>query len=78
MIAGWGLELINWPVGTEIRTAADVPPETLMNLGLFYGPLIASLGFISVWFYTQYRLTPTRHAEMLVELAQRRETSVPA
>jgi Na+/melibiose symporter-like transporter len=73
VIAGWGLEFISWPAGPEIRTAADVPAETLINLGLFYGPLIASLGFVSVWFYTQYRLTPERHAEMLVELADRRK-----
>lgn len=75
VIAGWGLEFINWPTGSEIRTAADVPPETLLNLGLFYGPLIASLGFISVWFYTQYRLTPEIHAGMLVELAKRRKAN---
>lgn len=75
VIAGWALEIISWPTGPEIRTAADVPPETLLNLGLFYGPLIASLGFISVWFYTKYNLTPERHAEMLVELAVRRKAS---
>jgi len=72
VIAGWALEFIDWPTGAEIRTAADVPPETLLNMGIFYGPIIASLGFISVIFYTQYRLTPERHAEMLVELAERR------
>ncbi len=73
IIAGWALEIIDWPVGDHIRTAADVPAETLTNMGLFYGPMIASLGFISVLFYTQYRLTPERHAEMLEELAERRE-----
>ncbi len=76
VIAGWALEIINWPTGSEIRTAADVPPETLMNMGLFYGPMIASLGFISVLFYMGYRLTPKRHAEMLVELADRRRNGV--
>lgn len=75
VIAGWALEIISWPTGPEIRTAADVPPETLLNLGIFYGPLIASLGFISVWFYTRYNLTPGRHAEMLVELAVRRKAN---
>jgi glycoside/pentoside/hexuronide:cation symporter, GPH family len=75
VIAGWALELISWPTGPEIRTAADVPAETLLNMGLFYGPMIASLGFISVWFYTRYDLTPERHAEMLVELNERREAT---
>jgi Na+/melibiose symporter-like transporter len=73
VIAGWALEIISWPTGADIRTAADVPPETLLNMGLFYGPMIASLGFISVLFYVGYRLTPKRHAEMLVELAARRQ-----
>ena len=72
VIAGWALEIIDWPTGADIRTAADVPPETLLNMGLFYGPMIASLGFISVLFYLGYRLTPKRHAQMLVELAERR------
>lgn len=72
VIAGLGLEFINWPIGNEIRTAADVPAQTIIDLGLFYGPFVAGLGFISVWFYTQYRLTPTRHAEMLQEMQQRR------
>ena len=73
VIAGWALEIIKWPTGPEIRTAADVPPETLLNMGIFYGPMIAALGFISVLFYMGYRLTPKRHAEMLVELADRRK-----
>ena len=73
VIAGFALQLINWPVGPHIQTAADVPPETLMNMGLVYGPIIASLGFISVIFYTQYRLTAERHTEMLAELAERRK-----
>lgn len=78
VIAGWALEFIEWPSGADIRTAADVPAETLLNMGLFYGPMIASLGFISVWFYTRYKLTPERHAEMLVELNERRKAaSVP-
>ena len=72
VIAGWALEIISWPTGPQIRTAADVPPETLLNMGLFYGPMIASLGFISVLFYMGYKLTPKRHAEMLVELNDRR------
>ncbi len=73
VIAGWALEFIDWPVGPEIRTAADVAPDTLLNMGIFYGPIIAGLGFLSVLFYTGYKLTPARHAEILVELAARRQ-----
>jgi len=72
VIAGIGLEIIDWPTGPEIRTAADVSSQTIVELGLFYGPIIASLGLISVWFYTGYKLTPERHADMLGELESRR------
>lgn len=78
IIAGIALEIIDWPVGEHIRTAADVPAETLTNMGLFYGPMIAALGFISVIFYTQYRLTPERHSEMLADLTERRARAEPA
>ena len=73
VIAGFVLQLIQWPVGANIRTAADVPPQALYDMGMVYGPIIASLGFISVLFYTQYRLTPKRHAEILIELSERRK-----
>jgi len=72
VIAGIGLEVIEWPTGAEIRTAADVSAQTIVELGLFYGPIVASLGLISVWFYTGYKLTPVRHAEILKELVLRR------
>ena len=75
VIAGWGLEIISWPTGADVRIAADVPPEPIINLGLFYGPMIASLGFISVLFYTGYKLTPALHAQILSELETRRVAS---
>ena len=72
VIAGVALDLISWPRGAHIRTAADVPPETLVNLGLVYGPVVAAFGFVSIWCYTHYRLTRERHAEILEELGRRR------
>ena len=72
VIAGVALDLISWPRGAHIRTAADVPPETLVHLGMVYGPVVAAFGFVSIWCYTHYRLTRERHAEILEELARRR------
>ncbi|MDE0692187.1 MAG: MFS transporter [Gammaproteobacteria bacterium] len=72
VIAGVALDIISWPRGAHIRTAADVPPETLVNLGLVYGPIVAAFGFVSVWCYTHYRLSRERHAEILDVLAERR------
>ena len=72
IIAGFALDLISWPRGSHVRTAADVPPETITELGMVYGPLVAAFGFLSIWCYTHYRLTRERHAEILQILEQRR------
>ncbi len=74
VIAGIALDVIAWPRGAHIRTAADIPPETIVNLGLVYGPVIATLGFVSVWCYNHFQMTRERHAEILRELAGRRAT----
>ena len=78
VIAGVTLDLISWPRGAHIRTASDVPPETLVNLGMVYGPIVAAFGFVSIWCYTHYRLTRQRHAEILEELARRRAATAQA
>jgi glycoside/pentoside/hexuronide:cation symporter, GPH family len=71
IIAGVALDLISWPRGAHIKTAADVPTDALVSLGLLYGPIVAGFGFVSAWCYTHYHLTRERHAEILVELAER-------
>lgn len=71
-LAGFVIWIIDWPLGSHIRTAADVEADTLVSLALFYGPGVAALAFISVMVYTRYSLTPQAHQEMLVELAKRR------
>lgn len=72
VIAGFALDIIDWPRGADIRSASDVPPETIFNLGLVYGPLVASFGFLSVWCYSNYRLTRERHEEILAKLESAR------
>ncbi len=72
VIAGIALDLISWPRGAHVKTAADVPPETLVHLGMVYGPVVAAFGLVSIWCYTDYRLTRERHAEILEDLARRR------
>ena len=74
-IGGIGLDIISWPTGTEIRTAADIPPETLVNLGLLYGPIVSAFAIVSLWCYTHYKLTKQRHAEILSILRTRRSKS---
>lgn len=72
-IGGIGLDIIQWPRGPLIKTAADIPPETLIHLGLLYGPIVAAFSIVSVWCYSHYGLTRERHARILQELQKRRE-----
>lgn len=77
IIAGFGLDIINWPRGTGVKTAADIPAETLINLGIMYGPFVAGFGIVSVLCYLPYSLTRARHAEILTILERRRQP-IPA
>ena len=71
LVAGFGLDLINWPTGGGI-TAGSIPAETLFGLGVLYGPGIALFGFISVWMCTHYHLSREAHASIQRELSLRR------
>jgi Na+/melibiose symporter-like transporter len=77
LVAGVGLDLISWPQGSQILTAADVDPDTIVNLGLLFGPGVAIFGFIAVWLYTRYQLDRTAHAKILDELNARRAQNLP-
>lgn len=77
-IGGLGLDLIAWPRGAGIQSAADIPADTIVNLGLIYGPFVSAFAVISLWCYTNYHLTKERHQEILTELYRRRATSKQA
>ncbi len=68
VIGGIALDLIRWPLGPEIRTAADVGADKVMWLGLIYGPIVAGFAVVSVWCYSQHRLDRHRHAQIVREL----------
>ena len=71
-VGGLALNLIDWPTGPDIRTAADIDPDTIVQLGLLVGPGIGVAALISLWCFAWYRLTRSRHARILDELAKRR------
>lgn len=73
VIAGFGLDIISWPRGPHVRSAADVPHETLFHLGFMYGPLIGGLALVSVWCYTHYKMTREEHDRILDALSIQRE-----
>ncbi len=72
VVGGIALDLISWPRGPEIRSAADVPPDTLVWLGLIYGPIVAGFAVVSVWCYSKHQLDRRRHAEIVLALEARR------
>ena len=72
LMAGIALDTIQWPRGTHIRTAADVPADTLVNLGIIYGPCVVIFSVLTFWCYSNYGLDRARHAEILARLAAKR------
>ena len=68
--------MISWPRGVEIQTAADVPAETIVSLGVLYGPVVAGFAVISVWCYTHHKLDRDGHARIVAELEARREAAL--
>ncbi len=72
LLGGIGLDVIAFPRGAHIVTAADVPAQTIAQLGLLAGPIVAGFGIFSVWCYTHYRLDRARHAEIISELHKSR------
>ena len=77
-LGGIGLDIIDWPTGAEIVSAADIPTGTLVDLGLLYGPVVAGCAVIALWCYSHYNLDHKRHAEILGKLAERRRAQAAA
>ena len=67
-VAGVALDLISWPRGELVRTAQDVPADTIIALGLVYGPIVAGFVVVAVWCYTKYELTEARYLEIAEQL----------
>jgi glycoside/pentoside/hexuronide:cation symporter, GPH family len=74
-IAGWGLDLIDFPLRAAPGT---VPSETTTALAILYGPGIAFIAVISVVVLSRYRITTARHAEIAAALARRAELAATA
>ena len=68
LAAGVGLDIISWPRGDHIQSAADIPAETLAQLALMYGPIVAGFGVLSVWFLYQCKMTRKDHEAIVAKL----------
>ena len=66
LIAGVMLSLIAFPTETAV---GDVPQEVIYDLGLVYGPLVFVIYMGTILAISRYRISRTRHLEMLERLS---------
>ncbi|HEY1753288.1 MAG TPA: MFS transporter [Caulobacteraceae bacterium] len=73
-IGGIALDVIGFPHGIAASPAAlaSIPPETIRNLGIAYGPGAAVFTAVSVVVLMTYRLTKADHARIQADLQARR------
>jgi Na+/melibiose symporter-like transporter len=67
-VAGLILEWIDWPAGSAIRAASDIPAETMLNLAIISGPVTSLLAVPGVLCLLGYRLNRRRLTEIQSEL----------
>lgn len=68
LLAGVSLDLIQWPRGSQIQNAADIPAETLVWLGMIYGPILAGFAVFNVIFNLKCKMTRQGHEETMRRL----------
>ena len=72
LLGGIGLDVIGFP---ENAVPGQVPADILFRLGVFYAPIAAIPGLISVYYYGLYRIDRGRHQEIVAELRERKAMS---
>lgn len=70
LIGGIAIDIIGWPRGVE--SADQVDAQVIWNLGLIEGPIAIIPSLFAIFFYGRYRISKKRHAEIRLELEQRR------
>ena len=66
--AGLILEWINWPTGAAVRSAADIPADTLLMLAIIAGPVTSLLAIPGILCLLGYRLDRAKLVEIQTEL----------
>ena len=71
-IAGVALDVISWPAGLGVAAEViAVPADTIRDLGIFYGPLLAVFAVIGPFAYRGYALDREHHRSILKALKSR-------
>lgn len=71
LIAGSILRFIDWPTGEAVKTAADIPPDTLVQMAAIFGPGVAVLAIPGFICLLGYKLNRARTAEIQRQLRER-------
>ncbi len=75
-IGGIALDVIGFPHGaSSAALPANIPAETIRNLGIAYGPGAAIFTAVTIWSLMSYNLTKADHARIQAELRVRRAES---
>ena len=69
LLAGVGLDWISFPAQAD---PADVSPESVRALGMFYAPGVGVMALLTLSLLRGYRIDRARHAEIAATLAERR------
>ena len=70
LVAGWVLALIAFPAQTDV---GDVPAEKIFQLGLFYGPIFATLSIAAIIVLLGYRISRADHDRNIAKIEGRVE-----
>jgi Na+/melibiose symporter-like transporter len=73
VVGGIILDLIAFPKQAILGT---VPDDIIWNLGFFVGPATSVFSIASLFFFWFYRIDQRRHAEIIAQLAARKEAAV--
>jgi GPH family glycoside/pentoside/hexuronide:cation symporter len=68
LIAGILLSVIAFPTETAV---GDVPPDVVAKLGMIYGPMVFLIWLGVILFISRYRISRSRHRELLRQLTER-------
>jgi GPH family glycoside/pentoside/hexuronide:cation symporter len=74
LIAGIALDLIHFPPDLAVNPDQVIPPDTVRDLGLFFGPGAALLALLSAVVIWQYTLDKAKLTRIQRELALRKST----
>jgi len=77
-IGGVTLDLIGFPHGIAMTPAmlSKIPPDTIRNLGIAYGPGAAVFSVVALAVLLTYKLTKADHTRILADLTERRAAKV--